>query len=92
MGVSVTLKARCWPPPPELDKVGARFVIPRLSAMTTTPSAPQPLDAAIREHNALLAASGVALRLERRGHSDKHQVFQRESELQTPRFKVRDDR
>ena len=67
MGVSVTLKARCWPPPPELDKVGARFVIPRLSAMTTTPSAPQPLDAAIREHNALLAASGVGLRLERRG-------------------------
>ena len=67
MGVSVTLKARCWPPPPELDKVGARFVIPRLSAMTTTPSAPQPLDEAIRDHNALLAASGVGLRLERRG-------------------------
>jgi hypothetical protein len=28
---------------------------------------PHPLDAAIRQHNALLAASGVALRLERRG-------------------------
>jgi len=30
-------------------------------------TAEHPLDAAIREHNALLAASGVALRLERRG-------------------------
>jgi len=38
------------------------------SAARSEPSPPlHPLDAAIREHNTLLAASGVALRLERRG-------------------------
>ena len=66
MGLSVTLKVRCWPPGAALDKVGAGCVIPRRFAMTTSSSAPHPLDAAIREHNALLAASGVGLRLERR--------------------------
>ncbi|MFZ9849100.1 MAG: site-specific integrase [Vulcanococcus sp.] len=35
--------------------------------MTSSPNAPHPLDAAIRQHNALLAESGVGLRLERRG-------------------------
>jgi hypothetical protein len=35
--------------------------------MASPPSDSHPLDGAIREHNALLAAGGVALRLERRG-------------------------
>ena len=35
--------------------------------MASATSEPHPLDPTIREHNALLAASGVALRLERRG-------------------------
>ena len=35
--------------------------------MASAATEPHPLDPAIREHNALLAASGVALRLERRG-------------------------
>jgi len=35
--------------------------------MASPPSDEHPLDGAIREHNALLAAGGVALRLERRG-------------------------
>ena len=67
MGLSVTLQARCWPSPWELDKVGAGGESPRPFAMTLPTTAAHPLDGAIREHNSLLAASGVALRLERRG-------------------------
>ena len=39
----------------------------RVRAMTAAPSTAHPLDGPIREHNAQLAASGVSLRLERRG-------------------------
>ena len=67
MGLSVTLKARGWPLPRLLDKVGAGCEMARRSVMTSSPTAPHPLDGAIREQNSLLAASGVSLRLERRG-------------------------
>jgi integrase len=62
VGPSVTLLAWGWPIRCTLDIVGPQITKPWVAA-----SPALSLDVAIREHNALLAASGIALRLERRG-------------------------
>jgi integrase len=62
VGPSVTLLARGWPIRGELDNVW-----PSDARAWVSTSPPHPLDATLREQNALLASSGVALRLERRG-------------------------
>jgi integrase len=78
MALSVTLTPGPWLFHAAVDKVGAAPARPfrhDLFGMTVAqPVAPpdasqphHPLDGAIRQHNDLLAASGVALRLERRG-------------------------